>query len=124
LVTIIGHNAGAGYVRRANRTSIFKVRAALLERGLTLQEFADRNGFKYCTVVRVMRRHLGQEGTRPRGEKTLRILGALKGYAGHRHRSPSRVAGGQCSVVCAGCEVLETGEVVSSRSISPEGGEQ
>lgn len=101
-------------MRRVNRTSIFRVRAALLGEGMTLQEWADRNGFKYCTVMKVMRRHLGQERSRPRGEKTLRILAALERYASHKPSSASKGGGSESGGVGAGCEVVEEGKVAYS----------
>lgn len=53
------------------------IRASLLKRGITLKEFSKMNGFKYCTVQKVLYRIMNNPGYKPHGTVTRQILSRL-----------------------------------------------
>lgn len=70
---------------RSEKTrAIFRLRGELLIRhGLTLKDFAHREGFKLITVKKVIQRYWGTGDTPPRGEISRAILGRLHAYVEH-----------------------------------------
>ena len=61
---------------RQIKASKMELRAALLRQGITLSDFADRNGFKLDTVNKVIQRYWAQN-KEPKGKLTKEILGRL-----------------------------------------------
>ena len=56
------------------------LRARLLDRGMTLMQFANENGFKYDTVQKVLYRYLNNPDYKPHGTLTNKILSCLDKY--------------------------------------------
>lgn len=64
-------------IKRVQRNYL---RAKLLEKGLTLSQFAKENNLNYGTVQKVLQRYLGNPDCKPRGRLATRILALLNDY--------------------------------------------
>lgn len=79
------------------KKSTRKMLAGVLKsHGMTIQEFADRHGFRVNTVTSVMHRHWGKD-TKPKGDVAREILETMESYF---EKPPTFMASGRESAEC------------------------